>query len=118
MRLRQLWLVIGIVVGACATSSAQAPFAQSPKKDPYRNLFASQNQESKRLQERAAKALAEARANMPAEIKPKPQVLCGTLIVQADPTIDPKIRVAPPKDGAQYKLRIVPTPLCKPEQVR
>jgi hypothetical protein len=43
----------------------------------------------------------------------KPKVVCGMLIVPADPTIDPKMRITPPQDpNLEYKIRVVEPPLC------
>jgi hypothetical protein len=41
-------------------------------------------------------------------------VVCGTLVVPADPNVDSKMRVGPLEDQVQHKLRIVPPPMCKP----
>jgi hypothetical protein len=44
----------------------------------------------------------------------KPKVVCGMMIVPADPTIDPKMRVTPPQDPKlEYKIRVVEPPMCK-----
>lgn len=47
----------------------------------------------------------------------KPKVVCGMLIVPANPAIDPKMRVTPPQDPKlEYKIRVVEPPVCKPSR--
>lgn len=88
------------------SSSAGAQELFPPKKDPYRNLFAPRPPEQKIVPE----ARAEARPP-----QSKPTVVCGTVIVPADPTIDPKIHAKRPDDRVRYTLRSVAPPICKPE---
>ena len=40
-----------------------------------------------------------------------PRVLCGMLVIPADPSIDPGIRVQPPTT-ADYKIKAVRPPVC------
>ena len=42
---------------------------------------------------------------------PQPRVVCGMLLLPADPSIDPRIRVQPPTD-ADYKIKVVRPPVC------
>jgi hypothetical protein len=44
----------------------------------------------------------------------KPAVVCGMLIIPADPRVDPKIRVAPPA-GVEHTMRVVPPSTCQPK---
>ena len=44
---------------------------------------------------------------------PKPSVVCGMTVIPADPTIDPKIRVAPSNTGVTFTMRVVPPTICK-----
>ena len=45
---------------------------------------------------------------------PKPSVVCGMTLIPADPTIDPKIRVAPEDRGVAFTMRTVEPTVCKP----
>lgn len=42
-----------------------------------------------------------------------PSVLCGMVVIPADPGIDPKILASPPGGSARYSVRIVPPPACQ-----
>jgi hypothetical protein len=67
-------------------------------KDPYKQLFAAQQ------------AL---KAAQPKAEQLKPKVVCGMMIVPADPTIDPKMRITPPQNpNLEYKIRVVEPPVC------
>ena len=44
----------------------------------------------------------------------EPSVVCGMTLIPADPTIDPKIRVAPKDDRVKYAMRVVPPTICRP----
>ena len=72
-------------------------------KDPYQQLFAArQALENAQQQKAAAESL-------------KPKVVCGMMIVPADPTIDPKMRITPPQNpNLEYKIRVIEPPICKP----
>jgi hypothetical protein len=89
-------------------ASAQRPFEHNPQKDPYRNLFGDRDPVQKPAPAPPVRLI-------PRAAPPKPVVVCGTLIIPADPSIDPKIRVGPPDDGVDYKIRIVPPPVCRPQ---
>src|ERR1051325_4617580 len=59
-------------------------------KDPYKQLFAGQ-QALKAPQQKAEQL--------------KPKVVCGMMIVPADPTIDPKMRITPSQNpNLEYKI--------------
>lgn len=106
MLLRLTPLVVALLLMTATAASAQLTFEHRPKKDPYRNLFGERDVAQKiRIPVRVI-----SRAT-----PQKPFVVCGTLIVPADPKVDPKMRVGPPDDGMDYKLRIVKPPICKPE---
>jgi len=91
-------LSVGIAVAAPA-------FAQStPNPKVYKQLFAAQQQ--------LKAAIAPSQAT-PAPQKPK--VVCGMMIVPADPTIDPQMRITPPQNpNLEYKIRVVEPSICKP----
>jgi hypothetical protein len=42
----------------------------------------------------------------------RPSVVCGMTVVPADPTIDPKIRVAPRDNGVKFAMKVVEPTLC------
>jgi len=45
---------------------------------------------------------------------PTPKVVCGMMMIPADPKVDPKMRFAPPDNGVNYALKVVPPAVCKP----
>jgi hypothetical protein len=74
--------------------------------DPYKRLFDAQQGLKKALEDAQQKTGAR-------PIQPK--IVCGMMIVPADPTIDPKMRVTPPQDpNVEYKIRVVEPPICNP----
>jgi hypothetical protein len=87
-----------------ADVSAQVPFTPIPEKNPYRNLFAdpSRAREPHPTNHRSAPA------------PQKPRLVCGMRIILADPSVDPKIRVAPPTAVA-HTMRTVTPSTCRPE---
>lgn len=42
----------------------------------------------------------------------EPQILCGITVLRPDPTIDPKIVIAPPRE-MEHTMRILPAPACR-----
>jgi hypothetical protein len=50
----------------------------------------------------------------PAEApSPQPTVICGMLMVPADPKIDPKMAIPPNKAaGVEFKIRVMEPPIC------
>jgi hypothetical protein len=72
--------------------------------DPYRQLFAAQQALKSALEQ--AKAATS-----------KPTVVCGMLMVPADPKIDPKMAVTPPQNpNLEYKIRVFEPPVCRPSR--
>jgi hypothetical protein len=48
------------------------------------------------------------------DISPKPRVVCGTVVIQADPSIDPRMVIKRrPDASAQPKIRVIDPPACK-----
>ena len=41
----------------------------------------------------------------------RPSIICGMTVVPADPTIDPKIRVAP-RDNVKFAMKVVEPTVC------
>ena len=44
--------------------------------------------------------------------KPGRKIVCGMVVIEADPGIDPKILVPPPADSATSKIRRIVPPTC------
>ena len=64
--------------------------------NPYKDLFQPQN------------------SPLPAENvdRAKPRVVCGMKLIPADPRIDPRMPVARPPDGIDYRIRAIEPPIC------
>jgi hypothetical protein len=45
-----------------------------------------------------------------------PRVVCGMLIIPADPSLDPGMKIQPP-DAERYTLRVLKPPMCGSAQV-
>jgi hypothetical protein len=96
-----------VVLLSAGMSGAGAQELFAPKKNPYNNLFAPRVQEPRPDPVPPSTGPA---------TPPAPKVVCGTLLVPADPAVDPKMRVRPPDTGVRYSGRTIAPPLCKPEQ--
>jgi hypothetical protein len=46
------------------------------------------------------------------ELKPAPKIVCGMVVMQADPKVDPKFVIRAPEDTSAYKIRRIPPPAC------
>ena len=111
--MRNAAIVVGILLvtvpafgqptSAAAQTAARFGALRAPQhKDAYRNLF------------QPARPLA-APVSQPTEDR-RPKVVCGMLVIPADPTIDPKIAVPPNKaPGVEFKIRAMEPPVCKGE---
>ena len=56
----------------------------------------------------ARTALKQAVAQETSEAAPKTKIVCGMMIVEADPSLDPKMAVTPPQDQKlRYAIRVV-----------
>ena len=70
--------------------------------DPYGKLFQARAAFTQAVEQQTAKAA------------PKAKVVCGMLIVEADPSLDPKMAVTPPQDRTlSYAIRVFEPPICK-----
>jgi hypothetical protein len=102
-----LLLVTVPVFGEQATPEPQstAPLGalrRTTPTDPYRKLFSAQ--------QALKSALVEAQ-----KAQPKATIVCGMLIIPADPSIDPKIAVPLQKaPGVEFKIRAFEPPVCNP----
>jgi hypothetical protein len=106
MRIRSPLLVVALLVLTSSAAAAQVRFAPRPEKDPYRNLFGGPVRAQKPTAPKPA-------TPSPSPSPQKPFVVCGTLVVPANPGVDPKIRVAPPA-GVEHTMRILIPPMCQP----
>lgn len=70
--------------------------------DSYGRLF--------NAQQELNKAIAAAQATA------KPTVVCGMLVIPADPKIDPKMAITPKKDGVEPTIRAIVPPICQAGQ--
>jgi hypothetical protein len=98
-------LTVALVALLLAASAAwaQLPFDPAPQKDPYRDLFGRSDPQN--TTPRAPLIVREA--------PQKPYVVCGTLIVPADASIDPKMRIVPPDSGVKHTMRTISPPICR-----
>jgi hypothetical protein len=78
--------------------------------DPYKKLFELQTDSKFELQNDWKKMLGQTREGTIA----KPKLVCGMTIIPADPKIDPKMVIALPSGGVDYKIRAVDPPICNP----
>ena len=82
-------------------SAPQAPSPTVPGEKPFAKLF-------EQAQERAARQALQA---LPSQ-KPEPRIVCGMVVIQADPNIDPKFVVRAPADTSAHKIRRIPPTAC------
>lgn len=81
--------------------ASPAPFSQHQPKDPYGDLFRALVDRSRALQaERARSAAA-------------PKVVCGMVLIPADGSVDPGIRVSPPPSSVRYTMRAIEPSMCR-----
>ena len=100
----QRMVVAFLFVAASASVTGQSLF--EPKRDPYRNLFGPP----------ARVRTVQPRPDVASRAVPaKPTVVCGTVIIPADPSVDPKIRAPLPRNNQTFTMRSVTPPVCKPE---
>jgi hypothetical protein len=78
-------------------SAARFGVLRPAQSDPYRKLFEPQ------------KAVRQPSANQKAA---RPKVVCGMMIVPADPKHDPSMVLQPKADGIDYTIRAIDPPTC------
>jgi hypothetical protein len=44
--------------------------------------------------------------------KPVPKIVCGMVVIQADPKVDPKFVIRAPVDTSAYKIRRIQPQVC------
>jgi hypothetical protein len=79
-------------------SSARFGVQRPAQSDPFRKLFAPRMGFQPSIETPAA----------------TPKVVCGTTMVPADPSIDPKMLFPRKADGVDYKIRVLTPPICNP----
>ena len=87
-----LVVALGLLVSAQPLAASQS--ASPPRKNPFSKLFAP----DLKPQPREAS---------------KPTVVCGMTLIPIDPSIDPKIVVAPQQSDTRFTIRAVPPPVCR-----
>jgi hypothetical protein len=83
--------------------TASVLVSPSARKNPFKGLFAPQ-----RTQDGSRRS-----AHAPAS--PKPKVVCGMVIIPADPLLDPRMGVEPPNRDTRFTIRAVQPPVCWPK---
>ena len=77
--------------------------APTPRVDPYKSLF----------QPPPLEQTAPAQRRTDPTMTSAPRIVCGTLVIPADPNIDPKIFIERRPDDTHYTIRAIPAPVCK-----
>jgi hypothetical protein len=100
-------ILAAMLLTSAAPALAQQNFRHRPATDPYRNLFTTPqvSGDTPRVERHLTKK------DIPAQ-RQKPVLNCGMLVVPADPSVDPKIRVGPREDAVWNTMRVVPPPTC------
>jgi hypothetical protein len=102
-------ILLGMAIPVAADQTAGSPQANArfgalrPAQgaNPYEKLFQSRE------------ALKQA-VGQQTKAAPKTRIVCGMMIVEADPTLDPKMLVTPPQDPRlSYAIRVFEPPVCK-----
>ena len=90
-----------VTSGIDLSSAAQTPPAP-PGEKSFGKLFAQADRRAEL--EAAHQALARAQS--------RTKIVCGMVVIQADPSIDPKFVHHPPADTSGMKIRRIPPPAC------
>lgn len=72
------------------------------KKNPYSGLFRSSRPQSSL-----------APPPSPSGTTGKPEIKCGMTVIQADPSIDPRLAITPPSDGTRFTMRAIEPTICR-----
>jgi len=81
-------------------------FAGQLSSKPYKQLFDPQASAKEALRQAPAQG----------KVPPRPKLVCGMVIVPADPNVDPKMAKTPQQSGVEYKIRVIEPPICKAGQ--
>lgn len=99
--------LLATVIFASNVFASSPPVAQSGwqahKSNPYSGLFQPAP---------LVKPTERTQATPPSTAKP--QVVCGMIVIPADPSIDPKFTKTPPDRSTKFTLRVIEPPICKP----
>ena len=76
---------------------------------PYEGAFREEIVQAKRLLRQAMKKV---------DAAPKQRIVCGMTVIQADPTIDPKMVLRVPENGPDHKIVRVEPPACHEQAPR
>jgi hypothetical protein len=103
----RLSMLAAVLLTSAAPASAQLNFQHHPSKDPYRSLFGGEatTRDKPRIQPDFD------RKDTPPQPQ-KPFMMCGTLVVPVDPSVDRRIRVGPREDGVWDTMRVVKPRPC------
>lgn len=93
-----------LLVGAVGLAGMSL-WAQAPHRDAYRGLFQPSGVHVE-IQTRSP-------GEGPMVAKPRYKIVCGTVIFEADPNLDPKIRIPIPNRDVKYAIRLVPRRECR-----
>ncbi len=90
--------------GGASVPAPQLAFPQAAPKNPYTKLFAGT----------AVAAQGPLVQNQAEQTQPaRPKVVCGMMVMPADASIDPRMRVSPPvNDNTTHTIRAVKPPMC------
>lgn len=111
MRNARLVLAILLAVAGPATADQTALNPQSTARLGALRPVQSANPYSKLFEARGA--LAQAVQQELTKAAPKRRIVCGMTIIEADPSIDPKMAVTAPTDEKlRYTMRAVEPPMC------
>ena len=85
-------------------TAARTSSLSTPQKDPYANLF--------RSRPLGRDAAGSRDLNRPGAAVGKDRVVCGMVLHDVDPKVDPKIKMAPPNRSAEYAVRRLHPSAC------
>lgn len=78
-----------------------SPLLAAPARDPFREIF-------------VVPQLPRTPAQPLLRSTQKPRVVCGTVVVPANPNLDPKMILdLPPKPNVEHKMRVLSSQICR-----
>lgn len=109
--------ISGQAANQTATPPAPVPGVQSGDQEQASPLFATKTPYEKLAQEMLADRLAIEKQRLQQdllrpEVEQKERTVCGMRVIQADPTIDPKMVLQAPAGNTDYKIRRIEPPFC------
>jgi hypothetical protein len=113
MRLTAIVAFVAVVhIGSASIAAQQPPDAETPKANPYGNLFAPPGTPPP-PQRFLFPTPAPRLAQPPAAPRQQPAVVCGLTLIPGDPNADPAIRRDATEDGTRYVIRPVDPKICR-----